>query len=95
MNRNTDGVNDELHLSTMRILKGNPDTTQRELAKRLGISLGGINYCLEALADIGYIKASRFKRSEKVGVCVHSNACRYKSEEHTHCTVFATKDARA
>ena len=65
MNRNADGANDELHLSMMRILQGNPDTTQRELAKRLGISLGGINYCLKALVDVGFVKASRFKRSKK------------------------------
>ena len=65
MNSNADDPKDELHLSMMRILQGNPDTTQRELAKRLGISLGGINYCLKALVKVGYVKASRFKRSKK------------------------------
>ena len=65
MNSTLDGANDELHLSMMRILQINPDTTQRELAKRLGRSLGGINYCLKALVDVGYIKASRFKGSKR------------------------------
>ena len=65
MNSNADDAKDELHLSMMRILQGNPDTTQRELAKRLGISLGGINYCLKALVEVGYVKASRFKRSKR------------------------------
>ena len=58
-------VKDELRLLVMRILQGNPDITQRELAKRLGVSLGGINYCLKALVDMGYLKLSRFKRSQK------------------------------
>ena len=65
MNSNADDAKDELHLSMLRILQGNPDTTQRELAKRLGISLGGINYSLKALIEVGYVKASRFKRSKR------------------------------
>ena len=65
MNSNADDAKDEVYLSMLRILQGNPDTTQRELAKRLGISLGGINYCLKALVDVGYVKASRFKRSKR------------------------------
>ena len=39
MNSNGDDAKDELHLSMMRILQGNPDATQRDLAK----CLGGIN----------------------------------------------------
>ena len=58
-------VKDELCLLVMRILQGNPDITQRELANRQGVSLGGINFCLKALADMGFLKFSRFKRSQK------------------------------
>jgi len=65
MNIDADDAKDDLQLSMMRILQGNPETSQRELAKRLGISLGGINYCLKALVDVGYVKVSRFKRSKK------------------------------
>ena len=56
---------DELRLSVIRILEENPDVTQRELAKRLGISLGRINYCLKALVEVGYVKTARFRRSKK------------------------------
>lgn len=65
MNSKADDVKDERHLSVMRILQVNPNSTQRELAKRLGISLGGINYCLKALVDVGYVKAARFRRSKR------------------------------
>ena len=64
MSSNADGAKDELHLSMMRILQNKPDTSQRELAKRLGISLGRINYCLKALVEVGYVKTARFRRSK-------------------------------
>ena len=37
--------------------------TQRELAKKLGISLGGVNYCLKALIKIGHIKVNNFQKN--------------------------------
>ncbi|NCW98853.1 MAG: winged helix-turn-helix transcriptional regulator, partial [Betaproteobacteria bacterium] len=40
----------------MRILQENPDLTQRELAEKLGISVGGLNYCLKALMEKGLVK---------------------------------------
>ena len=48
----------------MRALEENPNTSQRELAKQLGVSLGGVNYCLKALIDIGWIKAGNFARNQ-------------------------------
>lgn len=48
----------------MRLVEANPHMTQRELAKRLGLSLGRINYCLAALAEKGLIKIENFKASE-------------------------------
>jgi EPS-associated MarR family transcriptional regulator len=48
----------------MRILQENPDLTQRELAEKLGMSLGGLNYCLKALIDKGYVKMQNFSNSK-------------------------------
>ena len=39
--------------------------TQRELAKALGISLGGVNYCLKALMDKGWVKMQNFSANER------------------------------
>mgnify|MGYP001487174764 CR=1 FL=1 len=64
-NINAEERKDELRLSVIRIIEENPDITQRELAKRLGISLGRINYCLKALVEVGYVKTARFRRSKK------------------------------
>ena len=53
----------EIHLKVLRLLEENPDVTQRELAKELGISLGKANYCLKALIEKGWIKANNFKNN--------------------------------
>ena len=47
----------------MRLLRDNPEMTQRELAKALGISLGAVNFCLKALADKGWLKMANFKNN--------------------------------
>ena len=48
----------------MRLLEENPDLTQRELAEKLGISVGGLNYCLEALMGKGLVKMKNFANSK-------------------------------
>ena len=48
----------------MSILLENPKLTQRELASKLGLSLGGLNYCLRALIDKGFVKMENFKKAE-------------------------------
>ena len=48
----------------LRILKDNPKTTQRQMAKELGLSLGKTNYVVRALVDKGWVKLSNFKRSD-------------------------------
>jgi len=48
----------------MRILQENPDLTQRELAEKLGISVGGLNYCLKALMEKGMVKMKNFATSK-------------------------------
>jgi EPS-associated MarR family transcriptional regulator len=44
----------------MRIPQENPDLTQSELAEKLGVSVGGLNYCLKALMDEGWVKMQNF-----------------------------------
>ena len=48
----------------MRILQENPDLTQRELADQLGMSVSGLNYCLKALIDKGFVKMQNFQNSK-------------------------------
>jgi EPS-associated MarR family transcriptional regulator len=47
----------------MRLLDANPEISQRDAARELGVSLGKVNYCLRALVRKGWIKATNFKNS--------------------------------
>jgi EPS-associated MarR family transcriptional regulator len=47
-------------LNILKFVEQNPQTSQRNLAKNSGISLGKVNYCLNALIDKGLIKVDNF-----------------------------------
>mgnify|MGYP001169284040 FL=1 len=52
----------------LRKLHKKPETTQRELAKELGFSLGKLNYCLNGLKNKGLVKIDNFKKNKnKIG----------------------------
>lgn len=53
----------ESHFKTLRELSSNGNLTQRELSEKLGLSLGSVNYVIQALIGKGYVKAQRFKNS--------------------------------
>ncbi|NOX41719.1 MAG: winged helix-turn-helix transcriptional regulator [Alphaproteobacteria bacterium] len=40
---------EDVRFRFLRLLEENPTASQREIAKALGISLGGVNYCLSAI----------------------------------------------
>lgn len=54
----------EDHFEILRKIGQNPETTQRELAKGLGFSLGKLNYCLRALQKKGLVKVENFKTNK-------------------------------
>ena len=56
-------LQEDTNFRVMRILQENPKITQRELASKLGLSLGCINYCLSALVDKGLVKAKNFSEN--------------------------------
>lgn len=56
---------EELRLRVMRVLEENPSASQREIAKQLGVSLGGVNYCIKALVNMGFVKLNNFAKSDK------------------------------
>jgi EPS-associated MarR family transcriptional regulator len=55
---------EEIHYKLMRLLQANPQMSQRDVARELGVSLGKVNYCLRALVKKGWVKASNFKNSQ-------------------------------
>lgn len=47
---------ESLDFELVYLLEREPQLTQREIAERLGISLGRVNYCLKALAEKGVVR---------------------------------------
>lgn len=57
-------ADDPVNLDLLKTLEGNPSLSQRDLAKRLGVSLGKVNFCLNALVEKGWVKVNNFRNSE-------------------------------
>ncbi len=56
-------LSDETPYYLLKYLEAHPEITQRELAQKLGVSLGKLNYCLRALIDKGWVKMGNFSRN--------------------------------
>ncbi len=52
------------HLKLLKELSENNSQSQRELSRKLGLSLGSVNYVLGHLVEAGLIRAKRFKNSK-------------------------------
>ena len=50
-------------LNLLRQIASDPNASQRKLAKKLGFSLGKLNYCLKSLKMKGMIKIQNFKKN--------------------------------
>lgn len=64
-------LSDEYRYKILKELETHPEISQRELAAELGISLGKVNYCLQALIEKGLIKAKNFKNSQNKAAYIY------------------------
>jgi EPS-associated MarR family transcriptional regulator len=64
--------NDEFRYRILKRLESNPELSQRELAKELGVSVGKINYGIRALVDLGLVKATNFVNSRNKQAYVYA-----------------------
>ena len=55
---------EEISYKVIKLIEKDPEISQRELSRQLGVSLGKVNYCLRALIDKGWVKARNFKNSQ-------------------------------
>jgi len=60
---NKHNIESEEILKVLREIAITPEMTQRELSSRLGISLGKVNFLINALIQKGLVKAHNFKNS--------------------------------
>ena len=57
-------LDESTHYGLLKTLENNPSLSQRDLAKRLGVSLGKVNFCLNALVAKGSLKINNFRNSD-------------------------------
>ena len=64
MNSRRSQLQEDTDFRVLRMLQSNPDMTQREIAEKLGVSASGLNYCLKALIEKGWVKVQNFSQSK-------------------------------
>ena len=64
MTTQRDKLREDVQFRILRLLQGNPEMSQRDLAKAVGVSTGGIHYVLNALLDKGLLKLGNFTAAE-------------------------------
>jgi len=64
-------IDPDVRFRLLLLLEEKPELTQRELSQKLGISLGGVNYCLKALIDVGHIKAGNFSKNPNKSMYIY------------------------
>lgn len=57
-------LQEETHFRVLRFLQENPESSQRQLAEAVGISVGGVHYVLNALIGKGLVKLGNSTASE-------------------------------
>jgi EPS-associated MarR family transcriptional regulator len=57
-------LTDKDRYQILKRLADDPGASQRVLAQELGISVGKVNYCLNALIDRGLLKVNNFRTSD-------------------------------
>lgn len=55
---------DDIDYELLRRIEELGSTNQRDLAARMGMSVGKVNFCLRAVIDKGWVKVNNFKRAD-------------------------------
>lgn len=61
MTSQRDTLREDVHFRLLRLLETNPELSQRDLAKALGVSTGGVHYVLSAFVKKGLVKLGNFR----------------------------------
>ena len=68
-------IQEDTEFRILRLLEKHPDTNQRDLASQVGMSLGGVNYCLKSLMEQGLVQLANLEGSR------HKFRCAYQVTE--------------
>lgn len=61
----------EAEFKTLRELSAEGTVSQRDLSKKVGLSLGSVNYIMKELIKKGYVKTQRFKNSHNKAAYIY------------------------
>ena len=56
-------LTDETRYRILKLLEADPHASQRRIADELGLSLGRVNFCLQALIEKGLVKVNNFRNN--------------------------------
>ena len=60
----TSNLQEDNVFRVLHFLEHHPQTTQRILSQKVGLSLGSIHYCIRALTEKGLLKIENFQKSK-------------------------------
>ena len=76
-------LTDETRYRILKTLQADPQASQRRIADELGISLGRVNYCLNALINKGLVKVNNFRNSSNKRAYLYLlHAARHRRARH-------------
>ena len=64
-------MKDETTYKLLKLIEAEPHLSQRDIAQKMGVSLGKTNYCLKALIDKGFIKLQNFYHNDKKSAYIY------------------------
>lgn len=64
-------MQDEIAYKLLKLIEAEPHLSQRDIAQKMGVSLGKTNYCLKALVDKGFIKFQNFYNNKKKSAYIY------------------------
>ena len=64
-------LTDEYRYRILKLLEDNPGASQRDIARELEVSLGRVNFCLQARVEKGLVKVNNFRKNESKRVYLY------------------------
>ncbi len=64
-------MKDEIAYKLLKLIEAEPHLSQRDIAQKMGVSLGKTNYCMKALIDKGFIKLQNFYNNKKKSAYIY------------------------
>jgi len=89
-----ENLREDTSFRVLRHLSENPSSTQRDLAREFGVSLGMVNFCVHALIDKGCLKIEKFQESKSKSKYIYNLTPKGMAEKASLTKRFLERKAR-